>query len=84
MSSRKTSVHDRREDILNAFEEAAGKDDVVLITGGLGPTSDDITKQTLCEFFDTHLVMDNEVLQNIEELWGRRGFPMNDTKQKTG
>ncbi len=41
-----TSVHDRREDIIYALNEAAGKTDVVLITGGLGPTSDDITKQT--------------------------------------
>ena len=54
---RMTSIHDRREDILNALEEASGKDDVVLITGGLGPTSDDITKQTLCEYFGTQLVM---------------------------
>ena len=40
-----------------------GKTDVVLITGGLGPTSDDITKPTLCEFFDTRLVIDYEVLK---------------------
>lgn len=79
---RKTSVHDRREDILSILGESIGKSDVVLITGGLGPTSDDITKPTLCEFFDTHLVLDNEVLQNIEELWGRRGFPMNDRNRK--
>ncbi len=79
---RKTSVHDRREDILSVLGEASGKTDVVLITGGLGPTSDDITKQTLCEFFDTYLIPDTEVLQNIEELWGRRGFPMNDRNRK--
>jgi nicotinamide-nucleotide amidase len=79
---RKTSIHDRREDILNILSESAGKSDVVLITGGLGPTSDDITKPTLCEFFDTHLVLDNNVLQNIEDLWGRRGFPMNDRNRK--
>ncbi len=48
---KKTTVHDNRVDILNALTDAAGKADVVLITGGLGPTSDDITKQTLCEFF---------------------------------
>lgn len=79
---RMTSIHDRKEDILTALAEAAGKTDVVLITGGLGPTSDDITKPTLCEFFDTHLVLSDEVLQNIEELWGRRGFPMNDRNRK--
>jgi nicotinamide-nucleotide amidase len=75
-------VHDRREDILNILSESAGKADVVLITGGLGPTSDDITKPTLCEYFETRLVLNNEVLQNIEDLWGRRGFPMNDRNRK--
>ncbi len=79
---RMTSIHDRREDILNALSEVAGKTDVVLITGGLGPTSDDITKQTLCEFFDTYLVMNTEVLQMIEEMFKHRGFPMNERNSK--
>jgi nicotinamide-nucleotide amidase len=77
-----TSVHDRREDILYVLEEAAGKTDVVLITGGLGPTSDDITKQTLCEFFDTHLVMNNEVLQMIDEMMRLRNFKMNENNYR--
>jgi nicotinamide-nucleotide amidase len=73
-----TSVHDRRDDIIQALTEAIGKTDVVLITGGLGPTSDDITKQTLCEFFNTHLVVNTEVLGMIEEMMHHRNFPMND------
>jgi nicotinamide-nucleotide amidase len=77
-----TSVHDRREEILYALNEAAGKTDVVLITGGLGPTSDDITKQTLCEFFNTHLVMNYEVLSMIEEMMSRRNFPMNEKNRR--
>jgi nicotinamide-nucleotide amidase len=77
-----TSVHDRKEDILYALDEAAGKTDVVLITGGLGPTSDDITKLTLCEFFNTRLVTDNEVLRMIEEMMARRNFPMNDKNRQ--
>ena len=52
---RKISIHDLRKDILEVLAEAAGKSEVVLITGGLGPTSDDITKQTICEFFHTRL-----------------------------
>jgi nicotinamide-nucleotide amidase len=76
--SRITSVHDMREDILSALNEAAGKSDVVLITGGLGPTSDDITKATLCEFFDTHLVINEEVLRMNELMMQRRNFPMNE------
>lgn len=77
-----TSVHDRRDDIIYALSEAAGKTDVVLITGGLGPTSDDITKQTLCEFFDTHLIMSNEVLSMIEDMMRLRNFPMNEKNRR--
>jgi len=77
-----TSIHDRREDIICALNEAAGKTDVVLITGGLGPTSDDITKQTLCEFFNTRLVINNEVLNMIESMMNRRNFPMNDNNRR--
>ena len=77
-----TSVHDRREDIIYALTEATGKTDVILITGGLGPTSDDITKLTLCEFFNTHLVMNNEVLSMIEEMMKLRSFSMNDNYRR--
>src|SRR5512133_3241879 len=70
------SIHDRREDILQELNEVADKFDVVLITGGLGPTSDDITKQTLCEFFGTKLVVNPNVLEMISGMMARRNFPM--------
>jgi nicotinamide-nucleotide amidase len=79
---RKISVHDLRADILAALKEAQGKSDVILITGGLGPTSDDITKQTLCEFFNTRLVVNIEVLEMIEEMMKRRGFAMNQNNRR--
>src|SRR5674476_573194 len=79
---RMTSIHDRREDILYALKEATGKSDVVLITGGLGPTSDDITKPTLCEFFDTHLVMNEEVLSMNDLMMRQRNFPMNERNRR--
>ena len=79
---KKTSVHDLRSDILKVLSEATGKSDVVLITGGLGPTSDDITKQTLCEFFNTRLVLNKEVLTMIEKMMQRRNFPMNENNKK--
>jgi nicotinamide-nucleotide amidase len=79
---RMISIHDRREDIINTLHEAAGKTDVVLITGGLGPTSDDITKQTLCEFFKTHLVTNVEILRMIEGMMSRRNFPMNENNRR--
>ncbi len=79
---RMTSIHDRRDDIIYALNEAAGKTDIVLITGGLGPTSDDITKQTLCEFFNTRLVVNTEVLHMIEDMLAQRNFPMNENNRR--
>ena len=79
---RRISVHDNREDIIYALNEASGKADVTLITGGLGPTSDDITKQTLCEYFDTRLVTNNTVLGMIEKMMIHRNYPMNDNNRR--
>jgi nicotinamide-nucleotide amidase len=76
------SIHDIRIDILETLGETAKKADVILITGGLGPTSDDITKRTLCEFFKTNLVTDHEVLGMIEEMMKLRNFPMNENNRK--
>lgn len=79
---RKISIHDKREDILDAVSEAVSKYDIVLITGGLGPTSDDITKQTLCDIFDGTLVVNTTVLSMINEMMLRRGIPMNEINRK--
>jgi nicotinamide-nucleotide amidase len=79
---RKISIHDKREDILDAVGEAVAKYDIVLITGGLGPTSDDITKQTLCDIFNGHLVVNTIVLSMIEEMMLRRGISMNENNRK--
>lgn len=77
-----TSIHDIREDILYTLNESAGKTDVILITGGLGPTSDDITKQTLCEYFNTKLVVNTEVLSMIENMMHHGNFAMNDNNRR--
>jgi nicotinamide-nucleotide amidase len=79
---RKISIHDSRPDILKALADTIGKSEVVIITGGLGPTSDDITKPALCEFFNTRLVMNNVVLAMIEKMMTRRNFPMNENNRK--
>jgi len=76
------SIHDRKEDIINALDETGKEADVVLITGGLGPTSDDITKQTLAGYFNTRLVMNSEVLAMIEDMMGRRNFAMNENNRR--
>lgn len=79
--TRKISIHDRRDDILQTFYEVTGKTELVLVTGGLGPTSDDITKQTICEFFDTRLVLNKSALTMIEEMMCRRGVQMNENNR---
>ncbi|SIR03866.1 competence/damage-inducible protein A [Maribacter ulvicola] len=66
-----TSVQDERIHLLNAFKEASERVDMVIITGGLGPTKDDITKHTLCEFFGDTLVENAEVLAHVEELFAK-------------
>ena len=64
-----TSIEDERNHILQTLKEARERADVIIITGGLGPTKDDITKKCLCEFFDDKLLRNKEVLKHIEELF---------------
>lgn len=63
-----TSVSDKKEEIQEALENAARRAKIVLMTGGLGPTRDDITKKTLCDFFDTKLVFNEDVFRDIKEF----------------
>ena len=64
-----TSVQDEREHILRALSEANARSQLVIVTGGLGPTKDDVTKHTFCEYFQDILVRDEGVLQHIEFLF---------------
>ena len=72
-----TSVHDDREHILKALDEAFSRADIVLTTGGLGPTKDDITKHVMCEYFGTSLVEDPHVRAHIHELYKERPEVLN-------
>ena len=72
-----TSVHDDRNHIIAALDEAFSRVDIVLTTGGLGPTKDDITKQVLCEYFGTHLIEDAAVRAHIKELYRDRPDVLN-------
>lgn len=71
-------VDDNAEQITRAIDRAFESSDVVLTTGGLGPTKDDITKQTLCDYFGGELVLDNTVLDNVKRVVERRGLKLND------
>ncbi len=73
-----TSVHDEAMPIQSALKAALGRADVVLVTGGIGPTKDDVTKRTLCDFFHTRLVHSEAVLQNIQRLYTHRRDVLND------
>jgi nicotinamide-nucleotide amidase len=64
-----TSIQDEKIHILQAISEAENNADIIIITGGLGPTKDDITKTTIAEYFDDVLIQNDSVLKNIESLW---------------
>ena len=79
-----TSVQDEREHILNAFADAAKRVQIVFVTGGLGPTKDDITKHTFCEFFEDTLVENASVLAHVEDLFAKyiTSTPISDMNRK--
>jgi len=76
------SISDKKDEIFKALNNARKNTDLVLITGGLGPTDDDITKKTLAEYFDTKLVQNKEVLNHVEEFVIKRKAHMNDRNVK--
>jgi len=71
-------IEDKKEAIVNALDKALEKADVVIITGGLGPTKDDITKYTLAEYFNTELVINEEVLYRVKAFFKKRERKMLD------
>ena len=72
-----TSIHDNRQQIIRALDDAFSRADIVLTTGGLGPTKDDITKHVLCEYFHTELVEDARVREHILDLYKDRPEVLN-------
>lgn len=73
---RRVAIGDVKEDILETMAEEAAVSDIVLITGGLGPTADDITKPTLCEYFGGGLVQNPDALKNVMHIFESRGLPV--------
>lgn len=71
------TIGDDAQQIKDTIADVFQRVDVILMTGGIGPTKDDITKKTLCDYFDTELVFDDAVLQNIEDLT-RNVFVLNE------
>ena len=79
----KQTVGDDEADILRALSEAQARADIVLVTGGLGPTKDDITLHALCRHFHTTLHFSDTVYDHIAHMFARRGIQMNElTRQQ--
>jgi nicotinamide-nucleotide amidase len=73
-----TSISDDQQHILTTLKEASERAQLILITGGLGPTKDDITKQTLCKFFGSSLVFNEKAYKNVEKLFSARGVAVTE------
>ncbi len=77
-----TSVQDDKEHILKALSEAEENVDIIIVTGGLGPTKDDITKHTFCTYFEDTLVQNHEVLKHVEFLFAKYfNMPISDVNR---
>ncbi len=73
-----TTVGDQAQNIIRALDTAFSRADVLLMTGGIGPTKDDITKKTLCNYFNTDLIFDESVFQNINRLFAHKNYKLNE------
>jgi nicotinamide-nucleotide amidase len=70
--NRRVAVGDQWDNIWNALMEEEGKNDIILITGGLGPTSDDITKPLLCAYFGGKLIVDEQAKENVVDIFTKK------------
>ncbi len=68
------SVQDEMNHIIEAFERGVSKSEIVIVTGGLGPTKDDKTKTALCQFLGCELIREPQILENIVQLFHARGY----------
>jgi nicotinamide-nucleotide amidase len=76
------SVSDDKSAIIKAFSDAEQRADFVFITGGLGPTKDDITKKTFAEYFNTILEIDEKVLAHVKSFFDKRGRELNEANRQ--
>src|SRR3982751_4116829 len=73
---RRIAVGDLTEEILKALQQESKDADLIIITGGLGPTADDITKPALCSYFNSKLVTNEEALQNVKDIFIKLNRPL--------
>jgi len=78
-----TSISDQKEHIIRALDASKKRANIVIITGGLGPTKDDVTKHTLCEYFKDTLVLNKKILDHIEDIFSKYiTTPINDQNRQ--
>ncbi len=82
--SRVVTISDDSDDIKQTLSEALQRVPIVIITGGLGPTKDDITKTTLCEFFGAKLVLHQPSLDNVADFFRKRNLPLSEINKMQG
>ena len=75
---RRVAIADDKQAILKTLAAESKEADIIIITGGLGPTADDITKPALCEYFNSKLVVDMATLENVTEIFRKLGRPLTD------
>lgn len=78
------TIADDLDDIKLSLDTACQRAQVVIITGGLGPTKDDITKQALCEYFGAKLVLHQPSFDNVADFFAKRGLPFSDVNRMQG
>ena len=79
-----SSIQDDKQHILNALKEAESRVDIVIITGGLGPTKDDITKHTIAKYFNDTLTLNEDVVNHIKELFAKYNIPFGELNRLQG
>lgn len=79
---RKTTVSDNETDILDALELATARAEIILLTGGLGPTSDDLTKPCLAKFFNSDIELNETALKEVQEIFEKIGRELTDTNRE--
>ena len=72
--SKRLTIPDKKKDIKKTIKLSINESDIIIVTGGLGPTNDDITKKTLCEIFNSNLKEDKKSLDNVLRIFNKRGL----------
>jgi nicotinamide-nucleotide amidase len=75
-------IGDDEEEIFEMLEQASGRAGLILVTGGLGPTRDDVTKTAICRFFDSEMVLNKTVMEDNEQFFRKRGLGMNELNRQ--